>query len=135
MCIIRIIQGAIKVLSVKASSPASLFAVEVHDERVRVTDLDNSSRSDAQSLLASKAVFTRASLLSRVITYESKLVSKVHVNALVSSYLQDLEPLLTSRYLQDELVSKGLDLVSKSNTFARNSYARLFLPGDGLLLF
>ena len=45
-------QGAINVLSVKASSPASLFAVEAHDERVRVTDLlDKSSRSDAQSLL------------------------------------------------------------------------------------
>ena len=45
-------QCAIKVLSVKASSLASLFAVEAHDERVRMTDLDNSSRSDAQSLLA-----------------------------------------------------------------------------------
>ena len=31
-----IMQGAIKVLSVKAFSPASLFVVEAHDERVRV---------------------------------------------------------------------------------------------------
>ena len=48
-------QGAIKVLSAKASSPASLFAAEAHDEHVRVTDLDKSSRSDAQSLLACAA--------------------------------------------------------------------------------
>ena len=48
-------QGAINVLSVKASSPASLFMVEAHDEPVRVTDLDKSSRSDAQSLLACAA--------------------------------------------------------------------------------
>ena len=40
-------QGAIKVLSVTASSPVSLFAVEAHDERVHVTDLDKLSRSDA----------------------------------------------------------------------------------------
>ena len=48
-------QGANNVLSVKASTPASLFAVEAHDERVRVIDLDKSSRSDAQSLLACAA--------------------------------------------------------------------------------
>ena len=45
-------QVAIKVLSVKASSLASLFAVEAHDECVRVTHVDKSSRTDAQSLLA-----------------------------------------------------------------------------------
>ena len=45
-------QGANNVLSVKASTPDSLFAVEAHDERVRVIDLDKSSRSDAQLLLA-----------------------------------------------------------------------------------
>ena len=63
------------------------------------------------------------------LTLEGKLVGKAHVNALVGSYLQVLEPLPTSRYLQDELVGKGLDLVGKSNTFARNSYARLFHRG------
>ena len=45
-------QGAINVLSMTASSPVSLFAVEGHYERVRITDLDKSSRSDAHSLLA-----------------------------------------------------------------------------------
>ena len=45
-------QEAINVLNVKASTLASLFAVEAHNERARVTDLDKSSRSDAQSLLA-----------------------------------------------------------------------------------
>ena len=58
-------QGAIKVLSVTASSPVSLFAVEAHDERVRVTDLDKSSRSDVQSLLACAArllILVRANL-------------------------------------------------------------------------
>ena len=38
------------------------------------------------------------------LTLEGKLVGKAHVNALVGSYLQDLELLPTSRYLQDELV-------------------------------
>ena len=33
-------QGAINVLSETASTLASLFAAEAHDERVRVTDLD-----------------------------------------------------------------------------------------------
>ena len=39
----------------KASTLASLFAVEEHDERMHVIDLDKSSRSDAQSLLACTA--------------------------------------------------------------------------------
>ena len=51
-------------------------------------------------------VFTRAALPSRVATLEGKLVGNAHVNALVGSYLQDLEPLPTSRYLQAELVGK-----------------------------
>ena len=38
-------QGGIKVLSVKTSSPASLFGVEAHDEWVHVTGLDKLSRS------------------------------------------------------------------------------------------
>ena len=40
------------------------------------------------------------------LTLEGKLVGNAHVNALVGSYLQDLEPLPTSRYLQAELVGK-----------------------------
>ena len=66
-------QGAINVLSVKASTLASLFAVEC----VRVTDLDNSSRSDAQSLLACAArlliPFARILLSSQA--KEDKLVA------------------------------------------------------------
>ena len=80
-------------------------------------------------------MFTRAALPSRVATLEGKLVGNAHVNALVGSYLQDLEPLPTSRYLQAELVGKGLDLVGKSNTFARNSDARLFHRGTGHFYF
>ena len=49
------LQGANNVLSMKTSTPDSLFAVETHDERVRVIDLDKSSRSNAQSLLACAA--------------------------------------------------------------------------------
>ena len=48
-------QGVTNVLSMKASTLASLFAVEAHDECVRVTDLDKSSRSDAQSFMACAA--------------------------------------------------------------------------------
>ena len=44
------------------------------------------------------------------LTLEGKLVGKAHVNALVGSYLQDLEPLPTSRYLQDELVGNDCHL-------------------------
>ena len=62
-------QGAIYVLSMKASTLASLFAVEVHDERVRVIDLDKSSRSDAQSLLA-----CAARLLILVRAYKGKMI-------------------------------------------------------------
>ena len=51
-------------------------------------------------------MFTREALPSRVATLEGKLVGNAHVNALVGSYLQDLEPLPTSRYLQAELVGK-----------------------------
>ena len=69
------------------------------------------------------------------LTLEGKLVGKARVNGLVGSYLQDLEHLPTSRYLQDELVGKGLDLVGKSNTFARNSYTRLFHRGTGHFYF
>ena len=69
------------------------------------------------------------------LTLDGKLVGKAHVNALVGSYLQYLESLPTSRSLQDELVGKGLDLVGKSNRFARNSYARLFHRGPGAKLF
>ena len=58
-------QDAIKVLSVKASSPASLFTVEVHDEHV--TDLDNSSRSDAQSLLACAAHYVSFSSQEKLV--------------------------------------------------------------------
>ena len=60
-------QGAINVLSVKASTLASLFAVEAHDEHVCVTDLDKSSRSDAQSLLACAA---RLLILVRAYLYK-----------------------------------------------------------------
>ena len=66
-------QGAIKVLSVKASSPAPLFTVEVHNEPL--TDLDNSSRSDAQSLLA---------CVTRIFTRETGSVAKD--NAKVHEY-------------------------------------------------
>ena len=62
-------QGAIKVLSVKASSPALLFAVEAHD--VHVTDLDKSSRSDAQSLLACAA---RLLILVRAYLHNGKRI-------------------------------------------------------------
>ena len=41
--------------SVKSSSLSTLFAVEAHDERMCVTDLDKSATSDAQSLLACAA--------------------------------------------------------------------------------
>ena len=50
-------QGAIKVLSVKASSPASLFAVEAHDECVHVTDLDKSSRSPCAIIAGMRRAF------------------------------------------------------------------------------
>ena len=76
-------------------------------------------------------VFTRASLPSRVVTLEGKLVGKAHVNALVGSYLQDLEPLPTSRYLQDELVGKGLDLVGKSTSPV---FTRASLPSSPKLV-
>ena len=59
-------QGAIKVSSVKTSSLASLFAVEAHNERVRVNAPDNSSRSDAQIIAGMRRAFagpcTRVSL-------------------------------------------------------------------------
>ena len=64
-------QGAIKVLSVTASSPASLFAVEAHDERVRMPDLNKSSRSDAQSLLACAA---RLLILIRMYLHKGKRI-------------------------------------------------------------
>ena len=64
-------QGAINVLSVKASTLASLFAVEAHDERVHVTDLDKSSRSDAQSLLACAA---RLLILVRAYLHKGKRI-------------------------------------------------------------
>ena len=49
-------------------------------------------------------------LLNSSLTLEGKLVGKARVNALVGSYLQDLEPLPTSRYLQDELVGNDCHL-------------------------
>ena len=64
-------QGANNVLSVKASTLASLFAVEAHDERVRVIDLDKSSRSDAQSLLACAA---RLLILVRTYLHKGKRI-------------------------------------------------------------
>ena len=67
-------QGAIKVLSVKTSSLASLFVVEAHDERVRMNALDNSSRSDAQSLLACAPCAACLLILVRVYLYKGKRI-------------------------------------------------------------
>ena len=46
----------------KASSQASLFAVEAHDERVCMTDLDKSSRSACAIIAGMRRAFVRAYL-------------------------------------------------------------------------
>ena len=71
-------------LSVKASTLASLFVVEAHDECVRVIDLaDKSSRSDAQSFLACTRAF--ADPCTRVSSQwkEDRLVDPINVEVVV----------------------------------------------------
>ena len=75
-------------------------------------------------------MFIRAPL----ITLEGKLVSKARFKRTCKQLLTRLRA-LTYKSLPTRRACKGLDLVSKSNKFARNSYARLFHRGTGHFYF